>query len=239
MAKDSQDPVEDLYSEWLGIADGPRPPDHYTLLGLRRFEADIKRIESAAFERIKKVRPLCRVYPTEGTQLLNEVTQAKLCLTDDASRSAYDETLRVPSSTEISEPGEVESDTYGLVIDTSEEVPADSAPEELAMSPLDANRTQGETNKSGDDAIAAVEEFSRHSKEAFLRLQETYRVGGTLLLFGGLIGVFVLFLFLSWPDWSAETDEASAMKGTLLSQSTLSLSTLLSLRTQCRSLPRS
>ena len=30
----------DVYKEWLGIPEGPRPPDHYALLRLVQFEDD-------------------------------------------------------------------------------------------------------------------------------------------------------------------------------------------------------
>ncbi len=36
----------DVYKEWLGIPDGPRPPDHYELLRCVRFEDDIEKIRT-------------------------------------------------------------------------------------------------------------------------------------------------------------------------------------------------
>ena len=86
---------QDFYCEWLGLEPGPRPPDHYTLLGIERFEAVVTRIEDAARDRVKLVRPLCTKFPEEGTRILNEVTQAKLCLVDGELRSEYDRTLRI------------------------------------------------------------------------------------------------------------------------------------------------
>lgn len=34
----------DVYKDWLGIPDGPRPPDHYTLLRLVQFEDNTEKI---------------------------------------------------------------------------------------------------------------------------------------------------------------------------------------------------
>ena len=43
---------EDLYSAWLKLPPGARPPDHYALLGLPRFCDDIGQIEAAAHQRL-------------------------------------------------------------------------------------------------------------------------------------------------------------------------------------------
>ena len=34
----------DVYKEWLGIPEGPRPPDHYQLLRLVQFEDAVDKI---------------------------------------------------------------------------------------------------------------------------------------------------------------------------------------------------
>ena len=36
----------DVYKEWLGIPEGTRPPDHYTLLRLLQFEDDMEKIRT-------------------------------------------------------------------------------------------------------------------------------------------------------------------------------------------------
>lgn len=43
----------DVYTDWLGIPDGPRPPDHYQLLRLVKFEDDLDKINKF----YKKLRP--------------------------------------------------------------------------------------------------------------------------------------------------------------------------------------
>ena len=44
---------DDLYTQWLQIPAGDRPPDHYTLLGLPRFCGDRGKIEFAASGRME------------------------------------------------------------------------------------------------------------------------------------------------------------------------------------------
>ncbi len=84
----------DVYKEWLGIPDGPRPPDHYELLRCVRFEDDAEKIRS--FQR--KLSAHVRKYATgkymqESQDLLNELAKAMLCLTDPVRKRDYDESL--------------------------------------------------------------------------------------------------------------------------------------------------
>ena len=113
------------------------------MLGLARYEGDTEKIESAARERVRLLRPVCSKYPTEGTQLLNEVTQAKLCLTDDVTRGKYDDMLEAGSPSVSTEPDEPDSETYQLVIEEPVEPDAAIASQEQATSSLEENRVQG------------------------------------------------------------------------------------------------
>jgi hypothetical protein len=94
----------DVYRDWLDIPDDARPPNHYALLGIARGESRIEVIDAAADARLKIIRPRCLKYPREGTQLLNEVTRARLCLCDDDERLAYDRELE-DSDTDDRPPG--------------------------------------------------------------------------------------------------------------------------------------
>jgi len=84
----------DVYKEWLGIPDGPRPPDHYSLLRLVQFEDDPEKIRKY----YKKLNAHVRKYATgqyaqESQDLLNELAKAMLCLTDEESKKDYDRGL--------------------------------------------------------------------------------------------------------------------------------------------------
>lgn len=81
----------DVYKEWLGIPEGPRPPDHYSLLRLKQFEDAPDKIRA----NYKKLNAHVRKYATgqysvESQGLLNELAKAMLCLTDLERKKEYD-----------------------------------------------------------------------------------------------------------------------------------------------------
>jgi hypothetical protein len=82
----------DPYKEWLGIPDGPRPPDNYTMLRVVQFEDDTTKIRN----NYKKLNAHVRKYATGqysvlSQQVLNELAKAMLCLTDPERKREYDE----------------------------------------------------------------------------------------------------------------------------------------------------
>jgi hypothetical protein len=82
----------DVYKEWLGIPEGDRPPDLYTLLRVVQFEDDAEKIQN----NYRKLNAHVRKYATgqylkESQDLLNEMAKAMLCLTDPDSKRDYDE----------------------------------------------------------------------------------------------------------------------------------------------------
>ncbi len=84
----------DFYKEWLGIPDGPRPPDHYELLRVVRFEDSPEKIQA----HYKKLNAHVRKYATgqyslQSQDMLNEMAKAMLCLTDAQRKRDYDESL--------------------------------------------------------------------------------------------------------------------------------------------------
>jgi hypothetical protein len=84
----------DFYKEWLGIPEGPRPPDHYELLRCVRFTDDVEKVRA----HYKRLNAMVRKYATgkysnESQVLLNEMAKAMLCLTDVERKRDYDESL--------------------------------------------------------------------------------------------------------------------------------------------------
>lgn len=84
----------DVYKDWLGIPEGPRPPDHYQLLRLVQFEDVVEKIRA----NYKKLNAHVRRYATgqyleESQALLNEMAKAMLCLTDLERKREYDASL--------------------------------------------------------------------------------------------------------------------------------------------------
>ena len=91
--------AKDLYSRWLNIPSGPRPPDHYTLLGLPLFCADLQQIEAAA-HRLLDLLDIHALHPDPEKRaacqhLMNEVAQARSVLADTQRRVDYDCTLLI------------------------------------------------------------------------------------------------------------------------------------------------
>ncbi len=84
----------DVYEQWLGIKDPERPPNYYTLLRLPKFEDDTDKIRNF----YRKLNAAVRKYATgqysvRSQELLNELAQAMLCLTDPTRKEEYDESL--------------------------------------------------------------------------------------------------------------------------------------------------
>ena len=96
----------DVYKEWLGLPEGTRPPDHYTLLRLLQFEDDMEKIRTNYRKLNAHVRKYSMgQYLLQSQELLNEMAKAMLCLTDPDGKREYDQSLgREPSATNDDEP---------------------------------------------------------------------------------------------------------------------------------------
>lgn len=85
----------DPYYQWLGIRDNQRPPNHYRLLGLDLFEDDSQVIATAADRQMTHLRTFQNgPRSAESQRLLNEISEARVCLLDRAKKAAYDATLK-------------------------------------------------------------------------------------------------------------------------------------------------
>ncbi|MBN2023972.1 MAG: WD40 repeat domain-containing protein [Pirellulales bacterium] len=87
----------DPYHQWLGIPSAEQPPDHYRLLGVARFEANVEVIRSAADRQTVHLNTF-RGGPRGALakRLLDEVQAARLCLLDPTRKAAYDRRLPGP-----------------------------------------------------------------------------------------------------------------------------------------------
>jgi hypothetical protein len=85
----------DPYHKWLGIPETERPISKYRLLALVDFEIDREVISAAAEQRTVYLRTMqAGEHAVLVAQLLNEVSQARVCLLDGKSKSRYDRQLR-------------------------------------------------------------------------------------------------------------------------------------------------
>ncbi|QDU96943.1 hypothetical protein [Lignipirellula cremea] len=84
----------DPYYQWLGIPPHEQPADHYRLLGVARFEANLDVIENAADQRMAHVRNYqAGKYAVDSQRVLNHISTARVSLLDPQKKSAYDAQL--------------------------------------------------------------------------------------------------------------------------------------------------
>jgi hypothetical protein len=85
--------TEDLYTELLGIPEGPRPPNHYTLLGLALFESNREKIHAAMLHQTTALRKWSLDPNAQRAKrvqaMLNEVSRAGAILEAGDSRDKY------------------------------------------------------------------------------------------------------------------------------------------------------
>ncbi len=92
----SESPAFDGYHRWLGIPKREQPPHHYRLLGISLFEDDPEVIATAAGARLTSLRQQqSGPHAVLCVRLLNEVSQARLCLLNPNKKAAYDARLQV------------------------------------------------------------------------------------------------------------------------------------------------
>ncbi|MEK6247635.1 MAG: hypothetical protein N2C12_05600, partial [Planctomycetales bacterium] len=85
----------DAYHKWLGIRPEDQPPNHYRLLGIDLFESDPVVVQSASDQRMAHVRTYSTGKHLKASQqILNEISNAKLCLLSPTDRLEYDQQLR-------------------------------------------------------------------------------------------------------------------------------------------------
>jgi hypothetical protein len=94
----------DLICSWLGLPPGGWPPDHYRLLGLEPGEGDAQRIEQRVHQRLDAVRRYQMRHPEQATEAMNRLAQAYVCLSEPASKRAYDAALLGTAAVALAEP---------------------------------------------------------------------------------------------------------------------------------------
>ena len=89
--------AHDRYSQWLGIEEGARPPDHYTLLGIERFCSNADLIDTAAHRRLDLLDRYSLAGSRESRdacqEMMNEVARARVVLMNLQRREEYNRQL--------------------------------------------------------------------------------------------------------------------------------------------------
>jgi len=85
----------DPYHKWLGIPPEEQPPTLYRLLGVAPFEGDPDVIHAAADGRMGFLKTFqTGANSAVAERLLNEVSRARICLSNPEKKTAYDNVLR-------------------------------------------------------------------------------------------------------------------------------------------------
>jgi formylglycine-generating enzyme required for sulfatase activity len=119
----------DLYSKILDLAPGPRPPDHYDLLGLKWFERDAETIHRAGLQRMKALKAW-DLHPDAETQaavqeLQNQVGAALATLEDASRRQRYE--LALAAELGLAAPAPVGADAVPTSVTPVASVPVVAA----------------------------------------------------------------------------------------------------------------
>lgn len=90
-------PATDIYTRWLAIPPGNRPPHYYELLGLPLFSAEREQIESAARKQFRRIKPF-QDHEDRDTReavqdVMNQIASARVTLTDPQKKDQYDQSL--------------------------------------------------------------------------------------------------------------------------------------------------
>ena len=83
------------YHRWLGIPPKRQPPNHYRLLGIELFEDDIEVLRDAGDRQMSHVKTYqLSKHKDLSQKMLNELGEARACLSNPVSKADYDTKLR-------------------------------------------------------------------------------------------------------------------------------------------------
>src|SRR5262245_21080478 len=93
----------DPYYTWLGIPPEEQPPDHYRLLGIRRFEPNVEVNRNTAEQRLTYIRSfLSGDKAVHSQQVLDEIDAARDVLLQPEAKGTYDRELRQHDAPKLS-----------------------------------------------------------------------------------------------------------------------------------------
>jgi len=109
---------------WLKLHDGPWPPDHYALIGLKVGEGTPVEIESRVLERLELLRRYQLPHPDEATEGMNLLARALDTLTDPEARLKYDSKLGLKTPTRSEDPAPLVHDTLNTLFPGVPQLPS-------------------------------------------------------------------------------------------------------------------
>jgi hypothetical protein len=207
-------PGFDAYHKWMGIPPEDQPADHYRLLGLVRFESDRDVIDASVNKQMSYLRICAKgEHADQAEEILNRVSQARLCLLDDRQKRVYDARLRGSAS---AAPQTVTTDWS---IETKTAPGADRPSREHAASASDSvpgrNRATASFSRS-DTAVRQPDRKSRPFRRDWSdRLQTRLRQPFVWIPAVCLLAAVVTASLLSSPSSEAPSPGLADADGTV------------------------
>ncbi len=191
----------DPYYQWLRILPSERPPNHYRLLNLQKFESDPEIIDSA----LEKLD--CRLQSfvdgervAEARSLLGDLEKARTCLGDSKLKAAYDTRLRQ----KLASASKVDLVTSSKSLKRSQAKPAatnDSPPSKQSLGSTRSSPASAARSRSGIDDKPSPQNSSTESAGSVSRKAKNRKsrnpiqmwIGyGVAMLLATVVGIFVL-----------------------------------------------
>ena len=194
----------DFYTEWLGVPPGPRPPDYYTLLGVKVFCRDQDIIERAARRQLTRLDEFA-LYPDRDTRdevqdMMNEVARARVDLVNPKRCLAYDRKLAQKLG--VDAPPAVEAETRIAPLS----IPQAPAPIEKT----DRKRREEEARRRHDEPRPAIRE-DKSTVATYQAKRKPHVLIATLVLLIVSIGVGIIINLRSGHDSTSKLAQAQAL----------------------------
>jgi ABC-type Fe3+ transport system substrate-binding protein len=147
--------LDPLAAQWFGIPVKDQPPDHYCLLGLKRFEADRQVIQRQVDERLRLVKMYQRGSHVKLCESLTyKISVARACLLNPKLKTQYDQQLQKDMAAKAAaEPAEEAAPAP--LVNAGQKAAADSRP--AATSADDFSVLFGDMPGLDADTLAAVD----------------------------------------------------------------------------------
>ena len=189
------------YRIWLGIPLDEQPPNHYSLLGLALFEQDPDVIENAANRQMAHVRTF-QSGPNAATsqQILNELSEARLCLLKTDTKEPYDAQLQMQMDPEAVSDNPLPEDLSAYSSATvAQPVAPDSVPiAESAQQPVSQTTVPRTPPPPPTTTVTAPKPIirTRSRRSAVSGRHQSNSGIGILLIVGIMLGVAALIFVL-------------------------------------------
>ena len=152
------EPSFDPYISWLGIRSPNRPPNYYELLGLEELETDEDLIAQAVEKQAAILQMVTGDHVELAKELLGDVGQARIHLTDPEKKAVYDQSLgsvpslpRIETGRESAEDVKSRSDSENIHPPPVPKAPAETGSVPDLNSDMQSSRIEAQRVKEQND----------------------------------------------------------------------------------------